>query len=373
MDGHLDYHARMGPRVNSASMDSVPPRWTMPADALMDSVPPRWTASGGIGSLIRRSASPKTLFAAAAATTGIEDQSSVHLQLAAVRGGELWRSSRTSANFSTLALYRRRLKGGGASSGAARPATDECRRRELKGGGAKAAGGGGGADPCGDGGQAAYDTEEACNPTVTSVAQCETDGATCQYFDENINSDLMGFDNIALSCLLILQTVTFDTWTDAMYALMDSFSPLVVVYFILIVMLGALPPPPPYPRTCTCACSVTCRVQPVHSPASELGPWRAHLHRLHTSCTPASQAGSLWCNSSWLSSLKNSSKHSRCDAPLVHGPGSRPFSRSATPSSLHAHRTSPYRCVATAGGGEIGHGGEAIACQRGKGRRRCRR
>jgi voltage-dependent calcium channel L type alpha-1D len=130
---------------------------------------------------------------------------------------------------------RRKLKGGGASGGgssdthdqsewdsekACKPEPPEERRRRLKGGGANAAGDGGG------------EQEELGH----WAGECQA-SQTCSYFDTNANFGLMGFDNIWMAFLLILQCTTFDTWTDAMYALMNSFSTGVCLYFILASML----------------------------------------------------------------------------------------------------------------------------------------
>ena len=108
----------------------------------------------------------------------------------------------------------RHLKGGGASGGGGGGGGGvDCRRRGLKGGGASSGGGGGGSiDPCGENAQEVYDTGVACNPGLARSPhpQCE-DGSQCMYFDKNQNFDLMGFDNVGLSFLLILQAVTFDT------------------------------------------------------------------------------------------------------------------------------------------------------------------
>jgi len=139
-------------------------------------------------------------------------------------------------------------------------------RRSLKGNG----GGAGGSSEADDGDdseaavgtpeyQALYDTGQACNPTKNAEAQrrrmkgggasggdgsetnddptlCPAD-TTCSYFDENLNTGLLGFDDIGKCFLIILQGTTFDTWTDPMYALMASFNPLVFIYFLLIAML----------------------------------------------------------------------------------------------------------------------------------------
>ena len=63
-------------------------------------------------------------------------------------------------------------------------------------------------------------------------------GQTCAYFDEAPSHGLMSFDSVGVAFISLLQAITFDDWTVAMYALMESLSPYVVVYFLLIVVLG---------------------------------------------------------------------------------------------------------------------------------------
>ena len=85
--------------------------------------------------------------------------------------------------------------------------------------------------------QALFDTGVACNPGRPQHPQCEA-GSHCRYFDAAPLDGLMSFDDIGAACIVILQTITFDTWTEAMYALSISFSPYAIVFFVLIVILG---------------------------------------------------------------------------------------------------------------------------------------
>ena len=103
-------------------------------------------------------------------------------------------------------------------------------RRALKGGGASAA----------SGEQAAWDTGAACNPLAAADACAERgDGSACGYFEANPASGLMSFDNVYQAMIPLLQAITFDDWTEVMYALMTSLgSSLVCVYFLAIVVLG---------------------------------------------------------------------------------------------------------------------------------------
>ena len=68
---------------------------------------------------------------------------------------------------------------------------------------------------------------------------CE-DGTTCSYFDENPAGGLQSFDSVAWAFVTILQVMTFDTWTDAMFALMNGFSYYAWIYFVAIAVLGGL-------------------------------------------------------------------------------------------------------------------------------------
>ena len=60
------------------------------------------------------------------------------------------------------------------------------------------------------------------------------DGTTCEYFSENPAGGLISFDSTLMAGLQILQTLTFDTWTDAMYMVMDGVSEAAWIWFFLI-------------------------------------------------------------------------------------------------------------------------------------------
>ena len=88
--------------------------------------------------------------------------------------------------------------------------------------------------------QVDYDTDVSCNPNVPDMCE-EKDappGSTCMYFDRNPGGNLLSFDNVAVAFVVLLQAITFDDWCTGMYALMDAFSPMVWIYFVLIVCLG---------------------------------------------------------------------------------------------------------------------------------------
>ena len=81
-------------------------------------------------------------------------------------------------------------------------------------------------------GQKAFDSALFCNPHSDSVSsQCPADFPTCSYFDDNINSGVTTFDSFGFSFVAIMQTLTFDSWTIPMYALLDT-TPILSSWFI---------------------------------------------------------------------------------------------------------------------------------------------
>ena len=86
--------------------------------------------------------------------------------------------------------------------------------------------------------QAVFDTGRPCHATED---RCEIDsepGSRCMYFDQSPSNGLMSFDNVGYASVVLLQALTFDDWTEAMYALMRAFTPWVTVYFLSIVIFG---------------------------------------------------------------------------------------------------------------------------------------
>ena len=66
---------------------------------------------------------------------------------------------------------------------------------------------------------------------------CSRD-TTCSYFDEAPADNLVSFDDVPSSFIILLQAVTFDDWANSMYLLMGAYSPDVWIYFVLIAMIG---------------------------------------------------------------------------------------------------------------------------------------
>ena len=104
-------------------------------------------------------------------------------------------------------------------------------RRALRGGGGRSEAAGA------HSGQALYDTDVSCNPLHDDAEQCPP-GTSCAYFDVNPGHGITSFDSVGFVFLSYIQAVTFDDWATSMYALMDAFSELVWVYFILIIMVA---------------------------------------------------------------------------------------------------------------------------------------
>lgn len=105
----------------------------------------------------------------------------------------------------------------------------ECRRM-LRGGASRPSrclkGGGGGSDQiftyCGS------------NPSI-----CEATGSECLYYASNPYPNTgVDYDSVPDAIAAIMQVITFDTWTDQMYQLMESVSPYVWLYFLLLMLVG---------------------------------------------------------------------------------------------------------------------------------------
>lgn len=79
------------------------------------------------------------------------------------------------------------------------------------------------------------DLEFTCGGAVTCSAE-----SYCGSHISNPNYGVTSFDNLLVSFLTIFQAITLEGWVDIMYWGMDSVSPWVWVYFILMIMFGAL-------------------------------------------------------------------------------------------------------------------------------------
>ena len=82
--------------------------------------------------------------------------------------------------------------------------------------------------------QDAFDTGVFC---AADAGVCDA-GSTCEYFDENPVDGLISFDSVFMAGILILQVITFDTWTDAMWAVSAAETRWAWVYFLAVLVLG---------------------------------------------------------------------------------------------------------------------------------------
>ena len=85
--------------------------------------------------------------------------------------------------------------------------------------------------------QEAFDIGITCSPERPNHCG-EFEGASCEYFGANPHSGTMSFDSIALASIALVQGFTLDDWASPMYALENSLSTYVWIYFVLIVLLG---------------------------------------------------------------------------------------------------------------------------------------
>ena len=85
--------------------------------------------------------------------------------------------------------------------------------------------------------EAEYDKETFCHadPSI-----CEADGLICYYFHEDPDGGTISFDSVARAMLPILQAITFDTWSDPMFDVMEAYASGSWIFFILIAILGGL-------------------------------------------------------------------------------------------------------------------------------------
>lgn len=65
------------------------------------------------------------------------------------------------------------------------------------------------------------------------------EGQFCAQWTENPNGDISSFDNLFWASTTIFQCVTLEGWTDIMYWAEDASSHLAVLYFVLLMFLGA--------------------------------------------------------------------------------------------------------------------------------------
>ena len=64
-------------------------------------------------------------------------------------------------------------------------------------------------------------------------------GYACGKMTYNPDSNLTNFDTIANAFIIVFQVVTLEGWSIVMYEVMDSFTPIALIYFILLVFVAA--------------------------------------------------------------------------------------------------------------------------------------
>ena len=63
--------------------------------------------------------------------------------------------------------------------------------------------------------------------------------AACAW-DDNPNTGIDHFDSILWSVVAIFQSITLEGWVDMMYQLQDGVSSWVWIYFVMLVLIGAI-------------------------------------------------------------------------------------------------------------------------------------
>ena len=77
----------------------------------------------------------------------------------------------------------------------------------------------------------------AVETTRTTGQPQVREGTRCAYFDVDLNHGITSFDSVPIFFITFVQAFTFDDWATAMYGLMAAFTPVVWVYFILMIMI----------------------------------------------------------------------------------------------------------------------------------------
>ena len=85
--------------------------------------------------------------------------------------------------------------------------------------------------------EADYDSETFCDVAEDT---CSADGQICYRFEENPGGGSVSFDNVAMAMLPVMQAITFDTWSEPMYDVMDAYSWWAWTYFIAAAILGGM-------------------------------------------------------------------------------------------------------------------------------------
>jgi hypothetical protein len=60
-----------------------------------------------------------------------------------------------------------------------------------------------------------------------------------QLFDKSTAKEMAGFDNVGFSMISVFQSMTLSNWSFTMYRTMDYLSPVVVMYWLAMIIFGA--------------------------------------------------------------------------------------------------------------------------------------
>ena len=80
--------------------------------------------------------------------------------------------------------------------------------------------------------------EKLCN---TDSDCTSSDGVwyVCGKMNKNPDYNFTSFDTILFALLMVFQTVTLEGWSDIMLGLQKTFSPLIAIYFVVLIVIGS--------------------------------------------------------------------------------------------------------------------------------------
>ena len=80
--------------------------------------------------------------------------------------------------------------------------------------------------------------ERLCN---TDSDCTSSDGVwyICGKMNQNPDYNFTNFDTILFALLMVFQTVTLEGWSDIMLGLQKTFSPLIAIYFVVLIVIGS--------------------------------------------------------------------------------------------------------------------------------------
>ncbi|WIA28050.1 hypothetical protein OEZ86_010635 [Tetradesmus obliquus] len=69
--------------------------------------------------------------------------------------------------------------------------------------------------------------------------QCPAEFSECYKFDKSTAREMAGFDNVGLAMISVFQSMTLSNWSFTMYRTMDFLSPVIVIYWLAMIIFGA--------------------------------------------------------------------------------------------------------------------------------------